>query len=355
MLLDAMAGCVFPAMAKCELQWYKLRLSSLAESRVKPEMQPQISVGISYSPIFLGRQTFKAISIKVENVIETLKDAIKIAINVCVKRALRITKPVNITDDVVSIRYRFIESYLFSFSKIFGRTIGKISFFKCMKMVWVCLTQSLLNFLLPDLPSSTGQSSITGIQEHSSGMKAESAFGAMLSIFGGVGPGASSSLTPGANFDDEKESQRRGKYPTNEQFLLVKGFIDYLYEDFKEGGKGISASWLDAHCGSELKYVIEHFSSSVDELQAEYGSLAMQVIIAQDKIRRRRANKAEGDSDSILEISAFGVEVGRKRERLTNIKALLVQRRDDPKTSPSESRQAADYLQTDLVAQVETE
>ena len=81
MLLDAMAGCVFPAMAKCELQWYKLRLSSLAESRVKPEMQPQISVGISYSPIFLGRQTFKAISIKVENVIETLKDAIKIAIN----------------------------------------------------------------------------------------------------------------------------------------------------------------------------------------------------------------------------------------------------------------------------------
>lgn len=136
----------------------------------------------------------------------------------------------------------------------------------------------------------------------------------------------------------------------------MREFLDYLYEDFEQNGKGLSVRWLDSHCGAELKYVSEHWSSSVDELQAEYGSLAMQVIIANDEIQKKRAveetEKSE-DIDDILQISTFGAEIERKRKRLSNVKAMLTMRRDAQSSSQSESNQAAEYLRTDLVDQVE--
>ena len=136
-------------MSKRHLKWYNLRLNPLSASRAKPGKRPQICVGILYAPISLGRQTFSAINNRVARVFTEFEEALSDGVDACVARALGIAPQSNVTEDLVSTRYRFVETYLFSFSKIFRRTLGKFSFFKCMKMLWLCITRSLLHFLLP--------------------------------------------------------------------------------------------------------------------------------------------------------------------------------------------------------------
>ena len=166
-------------MRKRQLKWLKLRLNPLSASRAKPGKRPQICLGLSYIPVVLGRQTFSAINVKVGSIITELEEAIRVGVDVCVARTLQITPDTEVTEELVSTRYRFIEvrilcvnlcafplshhhicpvllalqTYLFSFSKTFGRTVGKLSFFKCMKMLWLCVSRSLLHFLLPGEPN----------------------------------------------------------------------------------------------------------------------------------------------------------------------------------------------------------
>lgn len=136
-------------MSKRHLKWYMLRLNPLSASRAKPGKRPQICMGIIYAPMALGRQTFSAINARVVRVITKLEEAIRGGVDACVARALSIAPQTNVTEDLVGTRYRFVETYLFSFSKIFRRTLGKFSFFKCMKMLWLCIARSMLHFLLP--------------------------------------------------------------------------------------------------------------------------------------------------------------------------------------------------------------